>query len=363
MKAAVLYETKQPMVIEDVELDDPKSEEVLVKIGAAGICRSDRHFMHGDAPIALPVVLGHEGAGTVEKVGPGVTSVRPGDQVILSFVSACGRCRSCIEGNSQVCDVHMAAGPNMMDGTTRLHKGGQSIHHMGKVACFAEYAVIPEAGVVPVEAAIPMDAAALIGCCVPTGVGAVVNSAKVRPGSTVAVVGCGGVGINVIMGAALMNATKIIAVDLRESQLEFAMKFGATHTVNSSDQDPVAAVKEITGGLGADYTFEVVGLPATIKAAYDMAGKSSTVTLVGIAPFGAEAELNAVDMVRLEKTVRGTYYGSTHAKVDMPKFAELYRMGRLNLDDLIVRHYSLDQVNEAYDDMDQGEIGRGVIVF
>jgi Zn-dependent alcohol dehydrogenase len=165
------------------------------------------------------------------------------------------------------------------------------------------------------------------------------------------------------MGAALANASKIIAVDLRESQLEFAMTFGATHMVNASDRDPVEQVKEITGGRGADYTFEVVGSAATIKAAYDMAGKSSTVTLVGIAPFGAEAPLNAVDMVRNEKTVRGTYYGSTHAKVDMPKFAEMYRLGKLNLDDLVVRRYSLDQVNEAYDDMDAGEIGRGVIVF
>ena len=363
MKAAVLYEAKTPLVLEDVELDDPKEGEVLVKIGAAGICRSDRHFMHGDAPIAMPVVLGHEGAGTVEAVGPGVTSVRPGQQVILSFVPACGRCNSCLSGNSQVCDNHMATGPNMMDGTQRLHKGDQRIHHMGKVACFAEYAVVPEMGCVPIDMPTPMAQAALIGCCVPTGVGAVINSAKVTPGSTVAVVGCGGVGINVIMGAALMNATKIIAVDLRESQLEFAMKFGATHTVNASDVDPVARVKELTNGRGADFTFEVVGSTATIRAAYEMAGKSSVVTLVGIAPFGAEAPLNAVDMVRMEKTVRGTYYGSTHARVDMPKFNDLYHAGKLNLDDLVVRHYTLDQVNEAYDDMDKGEIGRGVIVF
>ena len=363
MKAAVLYEPKQPLVLEEVELDDPKEGEVLVKIGAAGICRSDRHFMHGDAPIALPVVLGHEGAGTVERVGPGVASVRPGQQVILSFVPSCGRCRSCWEGNPQVCDNHMATGPKMFDGTCRLHKGGQSIHHMGKVACFAEYAVVPEMGCVPTEAPIPMDKAALIGCCVPTGVGAVINSAKVTPGSTVAVVGCGGVGLNVIMGAALMNAARIIAVDVRESQLEFAMRFGATHSVNAADRDPVAQVKELTGGRGADFTFEVVGAAGTIRDAYDMAAKSGTVTLVGIAPFGAEAPLNAVDMVRMEKTVRGTYYGSTKARVDMPKMAELYRLGKLNLDDLVSRHYALDQVNEAYDDMDKGEIGRGVIVF
>ncbi len=363
MKAAVLYEARQPLVVEDVELDDPKSQEVLVKIGAAGICRSDRHFMHGDAPIALPVVLGHEGAGTVEKVGPGVTSVKPGDQVILSFVPACGRCKSCVEGRSNLCDSHAATGANMYDGTCRLHKGGQDIHHMGKVACFAEHAVVPESGCVPVGTAIPMDIAAMIGCCVPTGVGAAIYSAKIQPGSTVAVVGCGGVGLNVIMGAKLMNASQIIAVDISESQLEFAMKFGATHSVNASDRDPVAQVKELTGGRGTDYTFEVFGSADTVKAAYDMCGKSGTVTVVGIAPFGAEASINAVDIVRNEKTMRGTYYGSARSSTDMPKMVDLYLSGKLNLDDLVVRHYSLDQINEAYGDMDKGEIGRGAIMY
>ena len=282
--AAVLYETKTPLVVEELDLDEPQAGEVLVKIGAAGICRSDRHFMHGDAPIALPVVLGHEGAGTVEKVGPGVTSVRPGQQVILSFVPACGRCKSCITGNSHLCDNHAATGPNMYDGTTRLHKGDQRIHHMGKTACFAEYSVVPEAGCVPIDSPVPMDKAALIGCCVPTGVGAVTSSANVKPGSTVAVIGCGGVGLNVIMGAALVNASKIIAVDIRESQLEFAMKFGATHTVNASDKDPVAQVRELTDGKSADYTFEVFGSADTVKAAYDMRAVRSR---LWVSPLGA----------------------------------------------------------------------------
>ena len=284
VKAAVLYETKTPLVVEELDLDEPQAGEVLVKIGAAGICRSDRHFMHGDAPIALPVVLGHEGAGTVEKVGPGVTSVRPGQQVILSFVPACGRCKSCITGNSHLCDNHAATGPNMYDGTTRLHKGDQRIHHMGKTACFAEYSVVPEAGCVPIDSPVPMDKAALIGCCVPTGVGAVTSSANVKPGSTVAVIGCGGVGLNVIMGAGLVNASKIIAVDIRESQLEFAMKFGATHTVNASDKDPVAQVRELTDGKGADYTFEVFGSADTVKAAYDMGAVRSR---LWVSPLGA----------------------------------------------------------------------------
>ena len=234
---------------------------------------------------------------------------------------------------------------------------------MGKVACFAEYAVVPETGCIPISQNISMDKAAMIGCCVPTGVGAVLYSAQVTPGSTVAVVGCGGVGLNVIMGAKLLNAGKIIAVDIRESQLEFAMKFGATHSVNAADQDPVARVKEITGGLGADYTFEVFGSADTIKSSYEMAAKRGTVTVVGIAPAGVEAPINAVDLVRNEKTIRGTYYGSARGRNDMPAMVDLYLSGKLNLDDLVVRHYTLDQINEAYDDMDKGEVGRGAIVF
>ena len=206
VKAAVMWEVGQPLDIREVDLDEPKAGEVLVKVGSAGICRSDRHFMHGDAPIAIPVVLGHEGAGTVVQTGPGVTLASEGDQVILSFVPACGRCRSCLEGHSNLCDLHAATGANMLDGTTRLHADGKDIHHMGKVACFAEYAVVPETGVVPLTDSIPMDKAAMIGCSVTTGVGAAIYSAEVKPGSTVAVIGCGGVGLNVIMGAALANA-------------------------------------------------------------------------------------------------------------------------------------------------------------
>jgi NDMA-dependent alcohol dehydrogenase len=363
VKAAVLWEVGQPLDICEVDLDEPKAGEVLVKVGAAGVCRSDRHFMHGDAPIAIPVVLGHEGAGTVVQTGPGVTLASEGDQVILSFVPACGRCRSCLEGHSNLCDLHAATGANLLDGTTRLHAAGKDIHHMGKVACFAEYAVVPETGCIPIETPLPMDKAAMIGCCVPTGVGAAMYSAKVMPGSTVAVVGCGGVGLNVIMGAKLLNASQIIAVDIRESQLEFAMRFGATHSVNASDRDPVAQVKELTGGRGADYTFEVFGSADTVKAAYDMCAKSGTVTVVGIAPMDAEAPINAVDLVRNEKTMRGTYYGSARSRTDMPTMVDLYLSGKLNLDDLVVRHYTLDQVNEAYEDMDKGEVGRGAIMF
>ena len=363
MKAAVLYEYNTPLAVEEVELDEPKAGEVHVKIAAAGICRSDYHFMKGEAHITLPAVLGHEGSGIVQRVGEGVTSVKSGDHVILSFVPNCGRCRFCTTGRPNLCDRHAATGPNMYDGTTRLHKGDQRIAHMGKVACFAEEAVVPESGCIPVDNDFPMDCAALIGCCVTTGVGAAIFTAQVQPGSTVAVVGCGGVGLNVIQGARLANASKIIAVDVQEGKLEFAMRFGATHAVNASDQDAVARVKEITGGLGADYTFEVYGSAETVETAYNMACKGGTVTVAGLAPLGERAAIDAVSLVRNEKVLKGTYYGSARCSVDFPKMVDLYRSGRINLDDLITRRYSLDRINEAYEDLERGEVGRGVITF
>ena len=363
MKAAVLYEYNQPLVVEDVELDDPKAGEVHVRIAAAGVCRSDLHFMKGEARIALPTVLGHEGSAVVQRVGEGVTSVKPGDHVILSFVPGCGRCHFCTIGRPNLCDRHAATGPYLYDGTTRLHKGEQRISHMGKVACFAEEAVVPEAGCVPVSSDFPMDCAALIGCSATTGIGAAILTAGVEAGSSVAVVGCGGVGLNVLQGARLSNAGQVIAVDLDEGKLEFAMKFGATHAVNASDEDAVARVKEITGGLGADYTFEVFGSARTIETAYAMARKGGTVTVVGIAPAGDEASIDAVSLTRNEKVLKGSYYGSARPPVDFPRMVEMYRSGKIDLDGLITRRYRLDQINQAYDDLDRGEVGRGVITF
>ena len=363
MKAAVLYEYNTPLVLEEVGLDGPQAGEVLVKTGAAGVCRSGYHFMKGEARTILPSVLGHEGSGVVQEVGEGVSSVKPGDHVILSFVPNCGRCHFCTTGRPNLCDRHASTPGTMFDGTTRLHNGDLRINHLAKVACFAEYAVVPETGCIPVTKSVPLDVAALIGCCVPTGVGAAMFTAKVEPGSTVAVVGCGGVGLNVIQGSRLLNASKIIAVDIREGQLEFAMKFGATHTVNASHQDAVARVKEITGRLGADYTFEVYGSAETVETAFTMARKWGTVVVVGLAPIGERPGIDAVSLVREEKVLKGSYYGSSRCHVDMPKMVDLYLSGRLNLDDFITRRYELDQVNEAYEDLNQGGIGRGVIVF
>ena len=360
-KAAVLYEPNTPLIIEELDLDEPKSDEVLVKIGGAGICRSDWHFMAGEAKTVLPVVLGHEGSGVVEQVGPGVTSVKQGDHVILSFVSRCGRCHFCSIGRPNLCDAHMATSTTMMDGTHRLHKGELNFTPLSKLACFSQYSVVPEAACVPCPKELPLDKAAIIGCCVTTGVSAAITAAKVETGSTVAVVGCGGVGLNVLQGAMLANASKIIAVDINEGRLEFAMQFGATHTVNPSHQNALSRVIEITGGLGADYTFEVFGSSETVDMAYNMARKGGTVTVVGIPPDGDIPSIDAVALVRQEKTLKGSYYGSARMQDDMPKMVDLYMSGRLNLDALVTHTYSLDEINEAYKDLIRGEVGRGVI--
>ncbi|MEE9247387.1 MAG: Zn-dependent alcohol dehydrogenase [Dehalococcoidia bacterium] len=361
MKAAVLYDYNQPLVVEEVELDPPKAGEVLIKVGAAGICRSDLHFMKGEARAPLPMVLGHEASGTVEEVGSGITSVKPGDRVVLSFVSACGRCYACVTGHPSICDTRAKYSMSMYDGTSRLHKGEQRLGQFAQMASFAQYSVVPEAACIPAPGDFPLEQAALIGCSTSTGVGAVTVSAQVEPGSTVAVVGCGGVGLNVVMGAGLVNAKQIIAVDVNEGKLEFAMKFGATHSVNPTHQDPVARVKEITGGRGVDYAFEVFGSGETVEMAYNMIRRGGTAVVVGIAPLGDKAPIDAVSLVRDEKTLKGTYYGSIRMSADLPKMMDLYLSGRLNLDDLITRRYSLDQINQAFEDLDRGDVGRGVI--
>jgi NDMA-dependent alcohol dehydrogenase len=361
LKAAVLREIGKPLVLEEVELDPPKAGEVKVQIRAAGICRSDLHFMHGDAIIPLPAVLGHEGAGEVVAVGDGVTTVKPGDHVILSFVPNCGRCTFCLTGRSNLCEKHALTGPALFDGTTRLHKGDQRISHMGKVACFAEQAVVPETGCIPVPDALPWPQAAFIGCCVTTGVGAVVYAANVTAGSSVAVIGCGGVGLNVIQGARLQNAGTIIAVDVDEARLGFARKFGATHTVNAREKESVDAIRELTDGRGADFTFEAFGSTETVRQVYKAARKGGTAVIVGLAPVGAEAGIDAMELVRMEKVLKGSYYGSARPTIDMPAMVDHYFAGRLDLDLLVGKEYALDEINEAYEDLERGLPGRGII--
>ncbi len=361
--AAVLYDVNKPYSIEPVELDPPKRGEVLVKVGAAGICRSDLHFAKGEATIALPAVLGHEGSGTVEAVGDGVSMVKPGDRVILSFVPNCGHCHSCETGRPHLCDEHARTSGKLFDGTSRLHTlAGQDLTHMGKVACFAEYAVVPEAGCIPAPAALGFPQMALIGCSVTTGVGAAVFNAGVAAGDSVAVIGCGGVGINVIQGARLAGATTIVAVDVKDSALAFARKFGATHTVNARSEAAVERVQAITGG-GAQFAFEAYGGGATTRMAVEMLRKRGTAVIVGIAPIGDAVTLEPLVITRMEKTIRGCYYGSARPRQDMPRIVDWHARGLLDIDGLVTRRYGLRDINRAYEDLESDAVGRGVIVF
>jgi S-(hydroxymethyl)glutathione dehydrogenase/alcohol dehydrogenase len=361
--AAVLYDVNKPYSIEPVELDPPKRGEVLVKVGAAGICRSDLHFQKGEASIALPAVLGHEGSGTVEAVGDGVSMVKCGDRVILSFVPNCGHCHSCETGRPHLCDEHARTSGKLFDGTSRLHTlAGQDLTHMGKVACFAEYAVVPEAGCIPAPAGLGFPQMALIGCSVTTGVGAAVFNGGVGPGDSVAVIGCGGVGINVIQGARLAGATTIVAVDVKDSALAFARKFGATHTVNARTEAAVERVQAITGG-GAQFAFEAYGGGATTRMAVDMLRKRGTAVIVGIAPVGDAVTLEPMVITRMEKTIRGCYYGSAHPRQDMPRICDWVSRGLLDVKGLVVRRYPLAEINRAYEDIETDAVGRGVLVF
>jgi Zn-dependent alcohol dehydrogenase len=361
--AAVLYDVNKPYSIETVELDPPRRGEVLIKVGAAGVCRSDLHFQKGEASIALPAVLGHEGSGTVQSVGEGVSMVQPGDRVILSFVPNCGHCHSCESGHPHLCDEHARTTGRLYDNTSRLHTlAGQDCAHMGKVACFAEYAVVPEMGCIPAPAGLDFAQMALIGCSVTTGVGAAVFNARVQPGDSVAVIGCGGVGLNVLQGARLAGATTIVAIDVKDAALAFARTFGATHVVNARREDAVARVQALTGG-GAHFAFEAYGSGATTRMAVDMLRKRGTAVIVGIAPIGDAAAVEPVVLTRGEKTITGCYYGSAHPRQDMPRIADWVERGLLDVASLVTRRYPLAAINRAYEDIDTEAVGRGVITF
>lgn len=363
IKAAVLYEYNQPIVVEQVQLDDPGPNEVMVKIAAGGVCRSDWHVMKGDWRFPLPIVLGHEAAGTVAAVGANVTHVQPGDPVILSFSPNCGRCTYCVTGRTHLCSTMLREAPGVLPGgATRLHKDGQPLYHMARTASFAEYAVIHHSCAIPVGPDVSLELAALVGCAVTTGVGAVLNTARVEAGSTVAVIGCGGVGLNVIQGARLVNASRIIAVDISEEKLTFARKFGATDTIDARETDPVAAIRRLSDG-GVDYAFEVLGTGPTIRTAYDAIHPGGTAVVVGMAAAGEDAAIDALTLARQEKTLKGSFYGSCRPTVDMPLLLSLAQAGKIDLDALITRRYPLEAINEAYAALEHGGVGRGLIVF
>jgi S-(hydroxymethyl)glutathione dehydrogenase / alcohol dehydrogenase len=364
MRAVILSEVKQRLRIEDVELDPPKQGEVLVKIGAAGVCHSDFHFMNGDLHIPLPCVLGHEGAGVVEEVGEGVTAVEPGDHVVLLFRPNCGHCEYCSRGRPALCALtaKIRATGMMLDGTSRLHLHGQDLRHHHGVSCFAERSVVLEQGCVPIPKDVPLEVAALVGCAVMTGVGAVTNTAQVVAGSSVLVIGAGGVGLNAVMGAVLVGANPIIVADVVESKLETARQFGATHVINASAGDLVEQVRALTDTEGVDYSFEAIGNPRTMSQAFNAVRRGGVAVAIGIAPSGSETSINAGELVYQEKTLKGSYYGSGHFQADMPRILRLYKAGKLPIDRLISRRYGLDQVNEAFEALIAGEVARSVLI-
>ena len=356
MKAAVMYGVNQPLVIEDIDVDEPKQNEVLVKTSASGVCHSDLHFMEGSYPYPVPNVLGHESAGVVEKVGPGVTKVKPGDRVVVAFVTSCGACNNCVIGKPYLCDNTMALGR-----MGRISMKGQPIMQFANMSAFAEYQLVHENALVHVPDGVPMEVACLVGCSVMTGVGAVTNTAKIPVGSTVAVVGAGGVGLNIIQGAKLAGASRIIAVDLLENKLAAAREFGATDVVDASKGDAVSAVAGLTGG-GVDFAFEAIGLAKTAEQCFGMIKRGGRAVVVGMIPVTAMVTVPGAAFLG-EKGMIGSFYGSTRQTYDMPWLMELYRQGRLKIDELISRRYKLDQINEAYAALKGGEVNRSVIVF
>ena len=363
-RAAVAYEIDQPVVIEEIDLDPPRESEVLLQIKASGVCHSDLAVVKGTQRHLLPEVLGHEGAGLVVEVGRGVHSVGPGDAAMLSFVPACGRCDYCVTARPSLCSRHFD-GPRgtMLDGSCRFRTGQQPIYHMSRLGTMTEYTVVSEDAVIRVDSDTPLDKAALISCAVTTGVGAVIHTARVEPGSTLAVIGAGGVGLNVIQGAVLVGAEKILAIDQKAIKLDFAHQFGATHTIDASQQDAVDSVLELTAGEGVHYAFEAIGNPHTMQQAFRMLRPGGTAVVIGIAPPEAMVSLPAALFPYGERRLVGSFYGSSRMRADMPRLLRLYRTGQLKLDELITNTYSLDQVNEAFADMEAGQSVRGVILF
>ncbi len=361
-RGAVLYNFFEPLKVETVQVRAPRPDEVVVKLAASGVCHSDLSVQQAKLPFPPPVILGHEGAGVVEEVGREVTGLEPGDHVVLSWVQSCGGCTYCVGGEEHLCDHAIKA---MMAGEElAFEKDGIGISRMAGVASFAERTVVRASACIKIPREVPLDKACLVGCGVMTGVGAAMNTAKVRPGQTVAVFGCGGVGLNVIQGAALCGASRIIAVDVVDKKLNWAREFGATDTIHARQTPDVPdAIRSLTGGIGADFAFEVIGSPEVISQAFLSVRRGGKVVVVGVPGFDQTISLPASAVPLEEKAVLGSLYGSAHMRRDMPKLLELYMQGRLKLDQLISRRISLDQVNEAFAAMESGEVARSVIVY
>ena len=371
-KAAVLYEQgrarpyaqSQPLAIEVVDLDDPKDGELLVEIAAAGLCHSDLSTIEGIRPRPVPLVMGHEAAGIVRAVGSDVDDVKVGDHVVMVFVMSCGVCAVCCGGRPHLCSVSAKAKAKgeLIGGGHRLHLNGRPLNHNVGISCFAEYAVVSRGSVVVVDRDVPLEDAALFGCAVITGVGAVVNTAKVPAGATMAVVGLGGVGLNAMLGGMIAEAGRIFAIDVNDGKLELARALGATDTVNAGDPDCVAKVREATGG-GVDYVFEMAGNIEAWRTAYAIVGRGGTLTSAGLTPAVAEFAFKPYDLVSDEKAIKGSYMGSSVPQRDVPRFLELYKQGKLPVDKLRSGFLALEDINAGFDRLADGNVVRQILRF
>lgn len=360
MRAAVLSESPGKLEIDEVQIDNPGPREVLIRTAAAGLCHSDLHFMEGKYPCPLPVVLGHESAGVVEKVGDQVSYVQPGDHVITCLSVYCGNCEYCLTGHLSLCGDKQAV-QRAVESPQRLTRGGEPIWQFADLSSFADTMLVHEHAIVKIRPDMPLDRAALIGCGVTTGVGAVFNTAKVEPGSTVAVIGCGGIGLNCVQGAAIAGAGRVIAVDRIQEKLALAKTFGATDVIDASDGNSVAAVREMTGG-GVHYAFEAIGLKATAQDAFAMLRRGGTATVIGMIPLGQSVEIPGFELL-YEKKLQGSNMGSNRFRVDMPRYIDLYMDGRLKLDELVSQRIALNDINDGFEAMKAGSVARSVIIF
>jgi len=359
MRAAVCYEFGKPLVVEEVDMDPPQKGEVKVRLVATAICHSDIHSLRGDFRSNLPIVAGHESAGHVEEVGEGVTLVKPGDGVVVSLLASCGQCLYCRTGLPHLCEADW---PLKKESRLR-NKKGQRLTTMAKVGGFAESVIVHESQLVKIPQEMPMDRAALLACGVITGFGAVVNHAQVKPLSSVVVVGTGGVGLNVVQGAAFSGARPIIAVDMLDNKLKAARAFGATHTLNAGQDDAIKAVQQLTSGRGADYVFVTVGSTAAIRQGFSMSSRRGMTVIVGLPPAKESVSLSPFELVTGERTLTGCWMGTTRLSLDIPRLVDLYQAGRLKLDELITGRYPLDQINQAIEAVEKGEALRNVIIF
>jgi len=362
--ATAPYATSKPLVVEELELAAPGPGEVLVKIGAAGLCHSDLSVINGDRPRPMPMALGHEAAGIVEELGEGVTDLKRGDHVVLVFVPSCGHCGPCSEGRPALCEPGAAANGagTLLSGGRRLTRNGQTINHHLGCSVFAEYATVSRRSVVKIDSELPLDEAALFGCAVLTGVGAVVNTAQVRAGASVAVIGLGGVGLASLLGARAAGARQIVAVDLSNAKLDLAKSLGATHTFNAGNADCQEQIRELTSG-GVEYACELAGSVRALELAYKITRRGGTTVTAGLPPPTAAFALPAVNLVAEERTLKGSYIGTCVPSRDIPRYIELYRQGRLPIDRLMSGKLELEDINRGFDLLHEGKAVRQVVVF